>query len=184
MGERTEGTAARVELLAMESTLVRRQFEHGQRLNLAIRVVVDTLGPYRPVTRLLLAPFLKVLSEFLGTLAWEDMIEPHADRVHLHGEQRVFLLPTSHEIHEYLVFGNTACHELSVATEDIPSVGLHTDAVALEARCHLLPVILLGSHDIGSLAHHRQTDDGQYHRYDEITRHYLVIFELAHSLTS
>ena len=102
--------------------------------------------------------------KFVGTLAWEDMVEPHTDGVHLYGKQRVLLLPTSHKVHVYLVFGNTACHELSVATEDITSVGLHAYAVALQARCHLLPVILFGSHDIGSPAHHDEPYDGQYHR--------------------
>ena len=129
--ERSKRASARIKLLTMESTLIRRQFEHRQRLHLAVCVIVNALRPYRPVACLLLSSFLKVLPEFISTLGWEDFVESHADGVHLYSEQRVFLLSACHEIHVYLVFRNTACHELSVATEDISSVGLHAYAVTL-----------------------------------------------------
>ena len=118
--------------------------------------------------------------EFLHTLFREDAVESHAYRVHLDHKQGILFLATRKKVHENLVFGNTARHKLPVTTENIAPVGFHGDTVALLSRRHLFPIVFLGGHDIGSLAHHRETDDGQHHRNDEISRHHLVILELAH----
>ena len=118
--------------------------------------------------------------ELFGALRWKDSVQTHTDAVHLHCQQRVLLLSSSKEVHVHLELRYAACHQLSVAAEDIAAVGLYFYAVAFQPRCHLGPVLFLGRHYIKRL-----TDDGnakyrQCYRNRKVAGHHFLSFKLAH----
>ena len=47
---------------------------------------------------------------------------------------------TSLEIHEHLVFGDAACHQLTITAEDIATSGFHAHRVTLQTGGYLCPV--------------------------------------------
>ena len=128
--------------------------------------------------------FLQVLLELGSRALWEYLVQTLADRVELVEPQRVAVHEGgSLKVHVNLILRYRACHELSVATQDIATIGLYLYRVALQAVCHLRPVLLLGGHDIEGLADNSYADYRQHQGYRHVAGHYFLIAKLAHFLS-
>ena len=109
-----------------------------------------------------------------------------AETVELLHPQRVALLHprrvvgTGLEVDVYLVFGDAAGHQLSVAAEDVSTTGLHTHTVALQSRSHLLPILLLRRHDIEGLADDSKPYQCHHYRDGEIAGHHFIVPKPTH----
>ena len=177
LGQRSEGTTARIILLPVEATPVFRQREERQTLHLTERVVVDTARPDGPVqgsdgtdflaTDLAHEHFVVTFRQFHFELSyrtlWKYLVQPLTQAVELLHPQRVFLLAPGGvvgsclEVEVDLILRDAAGHELSVATQDIAATRLHVHAVAFQTGSHVSPVLFLGSHDIHGLANDSHT---------------------------
>ena len=83
LSERAERILACVELLAVETALELREVEYRQLQHLRVSVVVDAIGPHRPMAAHLLPSFVEVGFEVCGTLFREDLVQAFADQLFL-----------------------------------------------------------------------------------------------------
>ena len=167
--------------------------EDGKAMYLAESVVIHPAGPDGPVASTystvfhhLMLAFQQMCLEFGSRLLWENLVQSIADGVNLGCPDRVALvytsriLGTSLEIHIYLILWDTAGHQLTVATQNISTIRLYGDAITLQSRGHLSPIILFGSHDVHGFAHYGKTNQREYYCYDEVARHDFIAIELTH----
>ena len=167
---RAERTLAGVELLNKETTFERRphdkltvvglrierHVEDRQSSHLREGVEVHAIVPDGPVARAhlavllhLTATFLQMFAESFRRLLGEYLAQAEADGVEFGLPQRVApRLSERLEVHVEFKFRQRRGHELTVAREDVASVGLHAHAVLLLPGGHLHPVIALGRHYI------------------------------------
>ena len=115
----------------------------------------------------------------------EYLAESVTNGIYLAVPKRIVLLEgRCLEVDENPIFGNAAGHQLTIAAEDIASVGLHTDRVALQSVGHLRPVLFLGGHDIECLADNGKAYERHYDGDSHVARHYFIIVKFAHLLLS
>ena len=174
----------------MEAALVFRHAEKRQLLDFCIGIIVDAVRPDGPVLGTdrtvfvdMLSSFFEMLPELFGRLLGEYLMESHADGVYFLLPDRVFLLAASLEVHVYLIFWDGACHQLTVAAEDIASFGFYADTVFLQTVSHFRPILFLCRHDIEGLADDSESYDGQHYGNRHIARYHLVVFEFTHDGT-
>ena len=200
LGQRSERSAARVELFPMEAAPVFRQREEGKTLHFAERIVVDASVPNGEVqgtdsTNLLttylthnhlVVAFRQSKLELFCRTIWEYLVQTLAEAVELLHPQRV-LLPNPRrvvssclEVEVYLILRNAAGHKLSVTTEDIAATRLHAHTVTLQTGSHISPILFLGSHDIHGLANNGNTYHCHDYRDGEVAGHHFIGSELAH----
>ena len=198
LGQRIEGVVTGVELVPVEAALAYRQVEDGQLLEQGERIVVYAVFPYRPVAGTdgavavhLVAPLVQIGLELADRLLGEDVVQANAEAVNLlvpkpvdpvdgSGVPGDILLTAGLEVHEHLVFGYGAGHQLTVAAQDVAAVGFHGNGVVLQLLLDSIPVVLLDSHDVESLADDGNSDNRQRQHDGEVARHDLITVELTH----
>ena len=129
-----------------------------------------------------MATFLQVHLEFFSGLRREYLSQSVTNRIKLVKPQRVTVLKSgSLIVHEYLVFRNRAGHELTIATEDIATIGLDDDAVSLQTVGNLRPILPFSRHDVEGPTY----DDKAQHRQEQgnchITWHDFICVKFAHT---
>ena len=98
--------------------------------------------------------------EFRFALVGKKLMQSVADRVQIEHQQGILLFSACFEVHVNLVFGQAACHELSIGRNDVAPVRDEGYFFLHKAVGHVVPILSFGKHDDTCLE-----DNGDTHQH-------------------
>ena len=123
--------------------------------------------------------------EFVGRFFRENLAQHQTNRVDFLVPERIrFRLFKSLKVHIHLEFRQRRRHQLTVARENVATVGLHAHTVVLHTLRHLLPIVVLGGHNIHRFTHNGKRQQRHHNRNGTVARHNLLMVKFAHLLIS
>ena len=180
-GQRPVRALPGIELFHMEATLIRIHAEHGQLAHLGIDVIVDPLGPDRPVAGEFVASPFQIGHKLLLALLGEDAVEHHAHAVALGHPQRVVVaVVEGPEVHVEFKLWQRRGHELAVTAQDVATGGSHKHAVAFLPFGHRHPEVVSHGHDIECLRYDSHTRQRENPGIDAVAGNDFLVVELIH----